>query len=531
MDEGIRILVVDDEPKICQLIEELLRREGYQTDTSLSGVEALQMMKKHNYQMLLTDLKMPGIDGLELIRKAKKEYPEIRTIMVTGYATVETAVQSLRHGVDDYITKPFNIFELKKAVNRTLYGHQIAMENKQLLDDLKKTNIELDFYKQKLTLEVQTTGKHLTDANKELVQRINELDTINEISKAITSVLDTNELLNLCLGKINEKLKVKQSSIMLLDEEKKELIVKAYQGDRCNLVIGKTRKIGEGIAGRVAKERKPILVKNIIDDNRLRGSEKPDYVTKSFVSAPLISGKRLLGVINITDKISRESFSETDVNLLCIMAGQVSIALENMRLYKTIEENCFNTVRSLANLLEARDSFTNGHSQRVSEYALSIADMIGVSPKEKDILHHAAQLHDIGKIGISERILNKPDKLSKSEFDVIKSHPIIGEKIIEPLDFLKEASHYIRGHHESFDGSGYPDKLGGKDIPLLTKIMTVADAFDAMTSERTYRPSKKINEAISELNRVSGKQLDPVLVDAFASHEMTKISSELESYS
>ncbi len=111
----MRLLVVDDEPRICHLIEELLKLEGYQVDVSFSGTNALEMIKKYNYQLLITDLKMPGIDGLELIQKAKELNPEIRTIMVTGYTTVETAVQSLRHGVDDYITKPFNIFELKKA--------------------------------------------------------------------------------------------------------------------------------------------------------------------------------------------------------------------------------------------------------------------------------------------------------------------------------------------------------------------------------------------------------------------------------
>ena len=129
MNNQIRVLVVDDEPKICHLIEELLKLEGYRVDVSFSGMDALQMLKRDDYQMLLTDLKMPGIDGLELIKKAKAECPEIRAIMVTGYATVDTAVQSLRHGVDDYITKPFNIFELKKAVQQTLHTRQVAMEN------------------------------------------------------------------------------------------------------------------------------------------------------------------------------------------------------------------------------------------------------------------------------------------------------------------------------------------------------------------------------------------------------------------
>ena len=129
MDNQIRILVVDDEPKICHLIEQILKLEGYQVDISFSGVEALQMIKRYNYQMLLTDLKMPGIDGLELIQKAKELNPEISTLIITGHATVETAVQSLRHGVDDYIKKPFNISKLKKVLRQTLCTHKIVPEN------------------------------------------------------------------------------------------------------------------------------------------------------------------------------------------------------------------------------------------------------------------------------------------------------------------------------------------------------------------------------------------------------------------
>ena len=140
MDNQIRILVVDDEPRLCHLIEELLKLEGYLVDVSLSNMEALQMIKENKYQMLITDLKMPGIDGLELIKKARELNPEIRTIMITGSETVETAVQSLKHEIDDDIKKPFSIVELKKVVKRTLYIHQVAMENEQLLKDLKKAN-------------------------------------------------------------------------------------------------------------------------------------------------------------------------------------------------------------------------------------------------------------------------------------------------------------------------------------------------------------------------------------------------------
>jgi len=531
MNKQIKILVVDDEPKICHIIEELLRLEGYQVDVSFSGIEALQMLKMYDYQMLLTDLKMPGIDGLELISKAKKSCPEISTIMVTGYATVDTAVQSLRHGIDDYITKPFNIIELKRIVKQTLYTRQVAMENAQLLKDLRKANHELNLHKQGLTERVEMAGKQLTTANKELVKRVSELATVSEISKAITSVLDLDEVLNLCLNEINEKLKVKHSSIMLVDEENDILIVKASHGYRSRQVLGTTQKVCEGVAGRVVTEKKPLLVKDITHDNRFHGRKRRDYKTKSFVSVPLMTEGRVLGVINIIDKESGECFYETDVNLLCTIAGQVSVALENTKLYEKLEANCFNMVNSLAAGLEAKDPYTNGHSQRVSEYSSAMANIMGVSDKEKKTLRHAALLHDIGKIGIPEFILNKTGKLNDSEFDTIKFHPVTGETIIKPLAFLGDTLRHIRGHHESFDGSGYPDGLGGDDLPLLTKIMTVADGFDAMTSDRTYRSSMKTDEAISELKKVAGKQFDHEVVDAFVSSEIIKTKSALETCS
>jgi len=161
--------VVDDEPKICHLIEEILKLEGYQVDASFSGTDALEMMKNCDYQMLITDLKMPGIDGLELIQKVKEQNPKIRTIVVTGYTTVDTAVQSLRHGVDDYIKKPFNIFELKKAIDQIFNTRQVAEENAQILKRLKRTNRELDNNEKWLVEKVQIAGEQLTRANKELV--------------------------------------------------------------------------------------------------------------------------------------------------------------------------------------------------------------------------------------------------------------------------------------------------------------------------------------------------------------------------
>lgn len=519
MYEQTRILVVDDEPRICQFIKELLEREQYQIDTTLSGTEALNLIEKCEYQLLISDLKMPGMDGFELIKRAKKGRPDMATVMLTGYATVENAVLALRFGVDDYITKPFNINELKKVVKQTLNTRKITLENKELFSHLKEANVELSFHKQKLTDKVETVSQHLYECNKRLRQRVNELATINQISKAITAVLDMEELLGLCLELINDRLEVSNSSVMLMDEKTNELIVKAARGYRREQIIGVREKIGEGIAGWVAKHKEPVLVKDIETDSRFAPKKHLPYKTKSFVSSPLSLNRRFLGVINAVDKLSGEDFSESDVSLLATLAAPISIAMENASLYETLEENCFNTVKALASSLDAKCPYTSGHSQRVTDYASKIADLLKLSKKEKDMLRYAAQLHDIGKIGISENILNKPGTLSTEEFDEIRQHPVTGEKILEPLDFLKDIRHLIRNHHEQWDGSGYPDGLKGYEIPLLARIMTIADAFDAMTSERTYRSSKPPKDALSELNSFAGRQFDPEIVHAFISSE------------
>ncbi|MDR4496665.1 MAG: response regulator [Candidatus Scalindua sp.] len=529
MLEWNKILVVNRERRECNLIKELLMRENYQVETCFSSIEALNLVKKNYYHMIITDLEMPGIDGLELIKESKKVDPLIMTIIVTACASVESAVLSLRYGVGDYINKPFSSFELQKAVNNVFSKCRAEREHRLLFDDLKRSNFTLDFQKQLLSKKIRMASRDLAEANKKLVQKLNEIAAIDEISKLFTSEINVDGLLNLCLKQMNEKLKVKRSSIMLLVSDKQdELMVKMCQGYKNQMVLGKVQKIGKGIAGFVAIEKKPVLVKDVNNDHRFRSHKRTDYITNSFISVPLFLEKRFIGVINVTDKMSGEEFLESDLNLLCTVANQISIALENAKLYKKIEENCFDTVKFLANLLEAKDYYTSGHSQRVSEYASSLADVIGMSAQEKKTLNHAAQLHDIGKVGIPESILNKADKLDEAELKTVQSHPVVGEDIIEPLDFLKEAKCLIRGHHESFDGRGYPDKLGGEDIPVLTKIMTIADAFDAITSKRTYRSPKKVADAISELKRMSGVQFDPFLIDAFMSSDIVKMESDLQ---
>ena len=181
-----RILVVDDEPRICRLLTELLTREGYAVDSALSAEEALGMLKDGDYEMLISDLRMPGMDGFELIETIKKDHPDVAAIMITAYATVETAVQALRHGADDYVTKPFDINELKNVVGRTLEAQRLAHQNETLAQQLRQANQQLVRHKRQLTAGGARNSESLEDVNKRLNESVRRLSLIQEITLAIT---------------------------------------------------------------------------------------------------------------------------------------------------------------------------------------------------------------------------------------------------------------------------------------------------------------------------------------------------------
>jgi len=185
------------------------------------------------------------------------------------------------------------------------------------------------------------------------------------------------------------------------------------------------------------------------------------------------------------------------------------------QLYIDMRENYLNTVEALVQALEAKDTYTSGHSTRVGKLAVAIAEGLEMREDKIESLKYAAALHDVGKIGVSETILNKDGKLMDAEWEAIRSHPVIGQTIIKGIKFLFDIGEVVRHHHERFDGKGYPDGIKGAEIPLESRIIAVADTYDAITSDRSYRKGSTHDEAISELKRVSGSQLDPALVEIF----------------
>ena len=230
---------------------------------------------------------------------------------------------------------------------------------------------------------------------------------------------------------------------------------------------------------------------------------------------PIVYNLKTLGVLCAANDRSDARFTDEDVKLLGAIVGQIAPSVENAALCRKLEESSYSAVRALVAAVEARDRYTSGHSMRVTQYAMMIGEALGLPDEEMVTLERAGQLHDLGKVGIADQLLNKPAVLSVDEYGIVKQHPRVGEQIIEPLRFLTREAKAIRHHHERPDGKGYPDGLKGEEIGVISRILSVADAFDAMTSPRPYRPPKDFDEAVEEIASLSGVQFDAEIARIF----------------
>lgn len=351
-------------------------------------------------------------------------------------------------------------------------------------------------------------------------EKLEELQSLYEVSRTISRSIELDKLLDDIMAVATKIMNCETSSVLLLDEKTNELTFQIAQGDKGAEVKRLIRlKVGQGIVGWVVQTGEPCIVPDTSKDPRFykEGDAKTKFVTKSLVCVPLKHQDKIIGALEVLNRIGDIPFNDHDRELLELIASQCASPIVNAQLYHNIRSLYQSTLKVLANALDAKDSYTHGHSQRVAEYSVAIASELGMLSKEKDDLEFAALLHDIGKIGIRDNILCKPGKLTDEEFKIIQLHPVMSAEILAPIDFLADKIPIVKHHHERYDGKGYPSKLKGEEIPLGARIICVADTFDAMTSNRSYRKGLPAETALEELKRCCGTQFDPAIVQAFLS--------------
>lgn len=382
---------------------------------------------------------------------------------------------------------------------------------------------------------------------------------LEEASKSMIRFKKPEYLIKRIVGIIDKEVGVSHTAVLLHKEKKDSYVLIDSSGEEDKKIpVGYIRLLSDNALISVFTQRElaPLLdesgalvyavVKRLADDKKFI-SENPNLAEKleniksqmellqANICVPSYFKKKLLGILILGTRLSGKDFTRDEIGFFLTLANDAAMAISNAQLIESLQEKIkeietlyekshrlfIHTSIALAAAIDARDPYTHGHTERVTAYSLAIAEEMEDSPEVKafpnfrESLHISALLHDIGKIGIPDSILNKTGKLTDAEFEKIKEHPVIGATILYPIKELGAILSGVRSHQERFDGTGYPDRLKGEDIPLLARIIAVADAFDAITTSRPYRDKKSIEEAIAEIKRSSGTQFDPTITNAF----------------
>lgn len=352
----------------------------------------------------------------------------------------------------------------------------------------------------------------LTASKYQLEQRVRELQVLNHVGKLLGQVLPLDDVLREILRLAREVLHFRSCAVLLPEADDASVLrIRAAVGYPEATVDRVRIHRGEGITGKVFESGIPRLV----DDVTKAAGYIPGIIGgRCEMACPLLSRGRVLGVLDAEGE-EPGCFDEGMFVLFSTFASQAAIAIKNAQMLERQQSIYYQTISSLAAALEARDSYTRGHSERVTGLAVRIGERLGLRTGEMATIRQAGLLHDLGKIGIPDGVLNKPAALSHEERGELQHHPAFGTNILGQLAFMRQASRAILHHHERFDGNGYPSGLVGAEIPLVARVIAVADAWDAMTSDRPYRDAMKDDSAVMEIVDNSGHQFDPDVVRAF----------------
>ncbi len=392
-----------------------------------------------------------------------------------------------------------NLYEKNTRREREISKARMGLEHKKKLEEL---NNQLAFKikeAESANEAILSLSRELKNKNLELEKMVERLKRINEVGRMLSSIIETDALIKLIIRTTSELLKVEKSSIYLKKSNDARLNIEYNKG------MGVENKSGVSI------DFHPIYKELLADGTRTITRKTEDGMFA--IGVPLkVKGQVIGGML--LEKLD-SAFSEDELELLGTLANQAMVAIENAWLYESVKSNYFGTIQALVNALEANDKYTRGHSERVKFLSIELGKQLGLNYKELEALEHAAILHDIGKIGVDSMILNKPGKLTNSEFSLVKAHPLIGDEILGPIGTLEGVRTTIVQHHERYDGSGYPYGIAGEEISLKARILSVVDTFDAMMMDRPYRKALPLQRVKDELMQGSGTQFDPLVVVTF----------------
>lgn len=492
--DKLTFLIVENDLSIAKMMSMVIRSLGHTFEITSDGQTGCDLIYNNTYDIVIADINASTIGGLHIMAGVLEYGTTAPDFIISGFSSDYNYKKIIGGGAKDFLKKPLTIDEFSIKLERFLKERELVTKN-SMLQQMEK------------------------DLNKRLA-------TLIEVAYDLTSELDYKKLFPLIIGKVTEIMAAERSSLYVIDWERNELWTEVAEGVEQIRV-----PIDSGICGHVAQTGE---ILNASDAWTLPYfnrdfDKKNNFRTKSVLCIPIRNrvGERI-GVLQVINKIGAKYFDKNDEIFLKGLASQVSISLENSLLHQEIRRSFDSSIITLSAIVDARHPFTAGHSERVTEYSLMIAKEMILSKDEIEILKYAALLHDIGKIGIRDKVLLKNGRFNADDRTEMNSHPAKTKAILDNFRFpklLKEVPSIAAHHHEKINGEGYPYGLTGSEIHLGSKIIAVADVFDALTSKRDYpkydgdetmsTDPMPIERAVNILEKDAGSHFDPDVIDAF----------------
>ncbi len=479
MDEkstSLKIMILDSERSDRSTLKKILEKEGHHVIGADCSDLAIKHLEGSKTQLVIIDLSSPETGGLDFLYQLRMLYPQIISIGITTQNFLESSFEALQLGLSGCLFKPYHHEEIRFAI-------QAALANRRLIEERRREET---------------------------------LSLLAEAQRDISSILEMEQLAQKIVDYAIRIANADSASFMVLNKPNDEFVTMAALGLPSKYAEGYLTPSKKSIAW-WAISRGFLLVLN---QNTILTPELSEMMTRnhqivSSICIPIYREGYPGAVLNVnrTTISDKPAFVQSDSDFLAILASHVSVCLRNCTLFDQLQNLYQTSIQALFKALKAKDTYTENHSEQVARIAKIVGEEMGLSIKEQEVIWAAGILHDLGKIGTPEDILNKPHSLNKHEWEIIRNHPTIGANIIASIPELGSIESLVRYHHEWFNGQGYPGGLAGDQIPLGARILAVADAVEAMTSDRPYRRNSNPIDVISELIRCRGTQFDPHIVD------------------
>jgi len=520
-DLDARILIVDDEPEIATLVADALRAAdpSWQVEAETDPRHALARLSQDEFDCLVTDIMMPGMDGLTLARRARETNDDIALVALTGRGALESSIEALRLGFTDYLQKPFDLESLSRAVCRSVRRRRDRQTFEERFAELAQAKSQNEAMQAQLEQKLQIASHDLVLSSKRIARQMDDVAASANVARSLMGIIELEDLLGLCAEIIGDRVPCQSSTVALYETQEAAvgLMVRARPTSEDAPALCWLRSpLRYGLMCRAAQTGKCVHVDNIAESVLVHADEKSLWRDGRLLAVPIAVQGQAIGISVLHRPPEGEDFGALDIKHLTELARVMGPAILTSKIHHHQRCQIYAALESITEAMEDRDPYLKGHSLRVLDYAQQMGPALELSQPQIGALQISARLHDLGRVVIPECVVNHPGPLSQEQWETVRRHPEAGANFLKALDFFNEVAEIVRAHHESYDGTGYPDMKAGEEIPLVSRVLAVADAFDAMTSPRPYRAALGIDDALQQVRRLAGQQFDPHMAEAFA---------------